>query len=203
VRVIFFDFGGVLLQHMDGIDHRAIEGRFDLPEKTLMRVLYRDSLYAEWQTASCTEAEYVESIRDAAVKHIGDRAPEVLKAIEEADNDLNPQMVELVKSLHGRYTLGIISNTRPGMEERIQQQWPWMLETFDIRIGSGDVRLAKPDPAIFHHALSEAGAEAAHSVFTDDNPDYAEVARNVGMHGFHFTGYDQFAADLRGIGVSW
>jgi HAD superfamily hydrolase (TIGR01509 family) len=168
-----------------------------------MRVLYRDSLYAEWQTASCREEEYVQSIRDAAVKHIGELAPAVLQAIQDAENDLNPLMIDLVKALHGRYTLGIISNTRPGMEERIREQWPWMLDHFDIRIGSGDVKLAKPDPAIFHHALELAGVDPAHSVFTDDNPDYAEVARNVGMYGFHFTGYDQFASDLRGIGVNW
>ena len=39
------------------------------------------------------------------------------------------------------------------------------------------------------------------SVFTDDVKSYAEAASSVGMHGFHFTGYEQFAADLRSIGV--
>lgn len=203
VRAIFFDFGGVLLSHMDGIDHKAIEERFGLPEKTLMRVLYRDSLYNDYQTGACSEQAYVQSIREAAAKHTGDQAAAVLKAIQEADNDLNPLMVDLVKALHGRYTLGIISNTRPGLEDRIVEQWPWMVDCFEIRIGSGDVRLAKPDPAIFEHALSLAGVKAEQSVFTDDNSEYAIVARNLGMHGFHFTGHEQFAQDLRAIGVSW
>ena len=29
VSAVFFDFGGVLLTHMDGIDHKAVEARFD------------------------------------------------------------------------------------------------------------------------------------------------------------------------------
>ena len=38
-------------------------------------------------------------------------------------------------------------------------------------------------------------------VFTDDVSAYAAAARDIGMHGFHFTGYQQFAADLRSIGL--
>jgi putative hydrolase of the HAD superfamily len=203
IRAIFFDFGGVLLQHMDGIDHKAIEARLGLEERTLMRVLYRDSRYLDYQVGACTEAEWIESIRVAAETHTGELAPAVMKAWQDAENDLNPHMIDLVKALHGRYTLGIISNTIPGMEQRLQDKWPWLPGYFDVRIGSGDLSIAKPDPQIFQHAASLAGVEPAHAVFTDDAAAYAEAARGTGMHGFHFTGFDQFAADLRSIGVEW
>ncbi|HEY5638858.1 MAG TPA: HAD-IA family hydrolase, partial [Dehalococcoidia bacterium] len=99
------------------------------------------------------------------------------------------------------YTTGIISNTIPGMEERLRTEMPHLIPIFDVRIGSGDVGVAKPDPAIFQHALEAAGAEPEASVFTDDVSAYAAAAREIGMHGFHFTGYEQFAADLRSLGV--
>ena len=40
------------------------------------------------------------------------------------------------------------------------------------------------------------------SVFTDDNKAFADAARGVGMHGFHFTGYERFESDLRSLGLA-
>ena len=99
------------------------------------------------------------------------------------------------------YKTGIISNTIPGLMDRLQTNVPHLLPLFDVFIGSGDIKLAKPDPAIFYHALSEMGVPAEVATFADDVKSYAEAATAVGMHGFHFTGFDQFVTDLRAIGV--
>jgi epoxide hydrolase-like predicted phosphatase len=203
IRGVFFDFGGVLLQHADGIDHKAIEARLGLEERTLFRCLYRDSRYMDYQVGRCTNEEWIESIRVAAATHVGpERVEELMNAWQNAERLLNPLMISLVERLRaGGYRTGIISNTIPGLEERLQQNAPHLIPLFDVRIGSGDIGLAKPDPAIFHHALREMDVPAEASVFTDDVKSYAEAACAVGMHGFYFTGYDQFAADLRSIGV--
>ncbi len=201
VEAIFFDFGGVLQTHMDGIDHKVIEARLGLPEKTLMRILYRDSRYMEYQVAGCTREEWLDSIWKAANEHAGDKAGAVMQAWQEADHPLNQDVMGLARRLQGRYKLGIISNTIPGMEERIRERFPELIELFDVRIGSGDLGVAKPDPAIFLQATREAGVAPERSVFTDDAHPYAEAAKGLGMHGFHFTGYEQFVADLHSIGV--
>jgi putative hydrolase of the HAD superfamily len=203
IRAVFFDFGGVLLQHADGIDHKAIEARLGLEERTLFRCLYRDSRYMDYQVGRCTNEEWIESIRAAAQAIIGlERVEELMNAWQGAERLLNPLMISLVERLRaGGYRTGIISNTIPGLEERLQQNAPHLIPLFDVRIGSGDIGLAKPDPAIFHHALREMDVAAEASVFADDVRSYAEAARAVGMHGFYFTGYDQFASDLRSIGV--
>lgn len=203
IRAIFFDFGGVLLQHTDGVDHKALEARFGLAERTLMHFLYRESRYMDYQVGACTEQEWRTSIRAAAVDRLGvELASEVLAAYEAAERPLNPDMLALVERLRGAgYRTGIISNTIPGMEQRLQDNLPHLIPMFDVRIGSGDLGVAKPDPAIFEHALREMDVAPEASVFTDDARPYAEAARALGMHGFHFTGYEQFAADLRSIGV--
>ncbi|MEK7247598.1 MAG: HAD-IA family hydrolase, partial [Chloroflexota bacterium] len=81
------------------------------------------------------------------------------------------------------------------------RELPHLIPLFDVRIGSGDIKLAKPDPAIFHHALREMDVSAEAATFADDVKPYAEAASAIGMHGIHFTGYEQFVADLRAIGV--
>ncbi len=203
IKAVFFDFGGVLLQFMDGIDHKALEERLNLEPRTLFNFLYRDSRYRDFQIGACTEAEWRDSIRTAAVASLGeDRAHETLAAYEKSERPLNPDMMALVARLRtAGYLTGIISNTIPGLMDRLKADKPEMLPLFDVFVGSGDIQIAKPDAGIFHHALGEAGVEPEVSVFTDDVKAYAEAASVIGMHGFHFTGYDQFAADLRSIGV--
>lgn len=204
VRALFFDFGGVLLQHMDGIDHKAIESRLGLPEKTLYNCLYRESRYLELHVGACTRDEWVDSVRAAAFKHAGDKAEALMHAWQNAEHPLNPEMLALVRGLRVRgYILGIISNTIPGLEERLRESLPEFIEIFDIRVGSGDLGIAKPDAGIFQHALDAAGVAPEESVFTDDVRKYTEAARALGMHGFHFTGYPQFEQDIRSIGVNW
>jgi len=204
IKAVFFDFGGVLLQHMDGIDHPALEAKLGLPERTVFDCLYRESRYRDFQVGACTNEEWVDSIRTAAAKRMSAGMVETfMQAWQDAERPLNPDMMALVDRLRGGgYLTGIISNTIPGMEQRLQAELPNFIELFDIRIGSGDLGIAKPDPGIFLHALDQAGVDAEASVFTDDVNSYAQAARDVGMHGFHFTGYEQFASDLRSIGVN-
>jgi epoxide hydrolase-like predicted phosphatase len=203
IKAVFFDFGGVMLTHMDGIDHAAVEAQFGLPERTLFDCLYRESTYRDFQIGACTREEWFESIRTAAAKRMdADIVDDFMNAWQTSERLLDEDMVALVGRLQSSgFTTGIISNTIPGMEERLRTEMPHLIPIFDVRIGSGDVGVAKPDPAIFHHALEAAGAEPEASVFTDDVSAYAAAARDIGMHGFHFTGYERFAADLRSIGL--
>lgn len=203
VEAIFFDFGGVLLKHADGIDHKAIEKQFDLPERTVFNVLYRDSRYKDFFVGACTEKEWVDSIRAAAENLVGDKAVPMLRAIQKSESELNPDMIDLMERMHGRYKLGIISNTTPGLEERLEQQFPRLIELTEVRVGSGDLEIAKPDPQIFHHATREMGVALTSSVFTDDTRSYADAATELGMYGIHFTGYEAFVAGLDAIGVEW
>jgi putative hydrolase of the HAD superfamily len=199
IRAIFFDFGGVILKTFDGVDHDAIEAEFGLEAKMLRKCVYRDSRYMDFQIGKCTYGEWSDSIREALLK-IDQRADAIMNAFMDSPRVFNQEMLGLVKRLHGRYTLGIISNTTPGMEERLRERFE-LVDLFDVRVGSGDLGIAKPDAGIFLHATKLAGLPPVQSVFTDDRADFAEASRAVGMQGFFFTGYERFVEDLRSVGV--
>src|SRR6266540_196089 len=199
IRAVFFDFGGVLLQGFDGIDHEAIEAEFGLEAKALRKAVYRESRYMEFQVGKCTLGEWADSIREALMK-IDDRADAIMNAFMDSPRVFNQEMLGLVRRLHGQYTLGIISNTIPGMEERLRERFE-LVDLFDVRVGSGDLGIAKPNAGIFLHATQEAGVSPAQAVFTDDRAEFAEAARALWMHGFPFTGYERFVEDLRSVGV--
>lgn len=108
----------------------------------------------------------------------------------------------------------------PGMRELLQQlkAYPryrifgltnWSMETFplarkkfeilqmiDNYVVSGDVKLVKPDPAIFRLALDRFGIRADETTFIDDNPDNVEAAKRLGMDGIVFTNAASLRAEL-------
>ncbi|WP_445502236.1 HAD family hydrolase [Microvirga sp. G4-2] len=81
-----------------------------------------------------------------------------------------------------------------------KQRFPFLAE-FDGIIVSGDERLLKPDPAIYHLLFDRYALEAADCVFIDDSRANIETARNVGMHAIHYPDEQvDLAAELRRYG---
>src|SRR5256712_12731576 len=149
----------------------------------LRKCVYRDSRYMDFQVGKCTYDEWTHSIREALTPLVGERADEVVNAFLQAPRTFNQEVLSLVKRLHGRYTLGIISNTTPGMEARLRERFD-LTGLFDVRAGSGDLGIAKPEAGIFLHATKLAGVAPEQSVVTDDPADFAGAARSVGVYGF-------------------
>jgi epoxide hydrolase-like predicted phosphatase len=203
IKAVFFDFGGVLLKHADGVDHAALEKIHDLPERTLLKCVYVESRYVEHQVGACTNEEWIESAIAALAERVGrTRAEEIWSAFEQAERPLNEDMLDLVRRLRkGGYKVGILSNTVPGMTARLNERYPEFVAMFDDILGSGDLEMAKPDPAIWQLAVERLNVGLEESVFTDDTRAYAAAATDLGMKGFHFTGYEQFVDDLRSVGV--
>lgn len=84
----------------------------------------------------------------------------------------------------------------PGEVER----WPFLAQ-FDVTVVSGDEKLIKPDPAIYHTLLERAQLAAERAVFIDDSPKNVEGARAVGMHAIHFTSPSDLREALRSFAL--
>jgi 2-haloacid dehalogenase len=68
-------------------------------------------------------------------------------------------------------------------------------------IVSGEVRLLKPDPAIFYLALDRFRLRPAETLFVDDRAINVEAALGVGMRAHLFTGAADLAARLEAEGL--
>lgn len=80
-----------------------------------------------------------------------------------------PQTGPLLERLAERYRLGVIANQPAGTDERLEGYG--LLDYFDVCVSSGDVGIEKPDPAIFHLALEQAGCVPSESVMLGDRLD--------------------------------
>ncbi len=77
----------------------------------------------------------------------------------------------------------------------IEREFDW-LSRFDVLVWSYQVRVAKPDPAIYRHVLKELGTLPEEALFIDDKQANIEAARALGMKGLLFTTVAQLRADL-------
>lgn len=66
---------------------------------------------------------------------------------------------------------------------------------------SGEVGLAKPDPAIFRLTIDRFELDPARTVFVDDSPRNVDAARSVGLHAVHFTSADALRLELVRLGL--
>ncbi len=77
-----------------------------------------------------------------------------------------------------------------------------MFDQFDDIVLSGEVGIAKPDPAVYRLVCDRNEMEPSEAVFLDDSPTNVAGAHAVGMPAFSFTGAEQARADLRSVGLA-
>src|SRR5664280_2354786 len=75
------------------------------------------------------------------------------------------------------------------------------LDGFDGLLISGEVGLAKPDPAIFRLFLDRFGLEAGSTLFIDDSPANVAAARALGIWSIGFVSPAQLERDLAQFGL--
>jgi len=95
-------------------------------------------------------------------------------------------VTETVLELHGRgIEMGIITNNVKEFSESENGGWRTLvpMEVMSVVVDSSAVGMRKPDPAIYHHALSELRVDARSAVFLDDMPANVDAAKAIGMHG--------------------
>ena len=77
----------------------------------------------------------------------------------------------MLMALRPHYKLGLITNG-PSAIQRAKIERFGLAEYLDVLIVSGEVGVAKPDPAIFRLALEQLGVEPTEALFVGDAPEY-------------------------------
>jgi putative hydrolase of the HAD superfamily len=95
---------------------------------------------------------------------------------------LDNGVLEVLKRLHKKYKLGIVSNFAiPECGWRLLQNYG-LKAYFDVVVISGEVNRRKPSPEIFQRALKGLGVNASKTVFVGDTLDMdVKGPKDVGM----------------------
>jgi putative hydrolase of the HAD superfamily len=73
----------------------------------------------------------------------------------------------------------------------------WKIDgIFDHIFISAELRLSKPDPAIFQAVIDELKQDPSELIFVDDFMENILAARDAGINAIHFQNPDQILAEL-------
>lgn len=113
-----------------------------------------------------------------------------------------PGMHDLVGDLDSAgVPLFAITNFSHEFWPPFRAEWTGLFDRFREIVVSGDEKLVKPDPAIYHLALDRFGLQPHEAVFIDDNEANVLAARALGIHAIHFTDVASTRSELADLGL--
>lgn len=198
IKTIIFDLGGVLLQwhplalyqkHFPHLSEQEIRDFFD------------EVNFAAWNLEQDRGRPYDEGVTDLSTRFPHRAA--LIRAYHEHWPDciggaINGT-VQVLEHLH-KNGFKIIGLTNFSSEKLalIRPQFSFF-RYFDDVIVSGEVKLVKPDPAIYRLTLERIGCQAQECIFIDDSLPNVEAARRLGFHAIHFQSPAQLQQELERI----
>jgi putative hydrolase of the HAD superfamily len=115
---------------------------------------------------------------------------------------VNPVMVDWLAALQAaKFHTALLSNMAEDMMAKMRRDFHWV-KMFDHVVFSFDLRLAKPEAAIYERCLALLGAKPEETIFVDDREPNVRAARALGIHAIQFRSVAQLRQDLHKLGFS-
>jgi len=112
---------------------------------------------------------------------------------------INVEMTEWARELRGvGVTTALLSNMQHDMAAHLRRNFEW-LDHFEHQILSCELRLIKPDRAIFEHTIQRVGVRPEEALLVDDREANVEAARATGLRAIQFQSVGQLREELRGM----
>jgi len=197
VRVVLFDFGGVIAE--EGFYHglHAIAEESGLDPETFFRTAEDLIHRIGYVTGNATEAEYWAAVREKtgitrSDVHLRER---ILSRFV-----VRPEMLDHVDRLRaaGRI-VGILSDQTDWLDE-LNRRSPFYRH-FDHIYNSFTLHKSKRDATVFADVCRDLAVAPGEALFVDDNIHNVTRAESVGLLTIHFVDIGQFAHVLKGFGL--
>jgi epoxide hydrolase-like predicted phosphatase len=205
---VLFDFGGVFIDSPFAATERAAATMGVSPE-ALTAVVFgsyeRDDDHP-WHRLERGEIPFEQARAEigviAAEEGLGEVDPlAVLAELGAASRNPREFMVEVVRDAR---TLGLRTSVVTNNVAEFGNFWRTVLpldELFDDVVDSSEVKMRKPNPAIFHLACERLGVEPSRALFVDDHPGNVAGAERAGLSavccGFGRDEAEAAAAEIR------
>ena len=193
IRAVIFDFGLVISAPRPAALFHDYEAELGIARGTINRIMFESPAWREALVGRLT----MEAFWHAVGPELGLASRSEVDAFRRryySDEAVNPAVLGLIRRLHGRCRLAVLSNHPPGLDQWLRD---WQIrDLFDVLYCSGDEGRMKPDPAVYQTTLARLGVRPPEAVFIDDTTGHVEAARALGIHGIVFADARQLQDDL-------
>jgi len=112
----------------------------------------------------------------------------------------NQSLVDFAQQARKDYKIALLSNIGGDMMDGFFSKEE-LASLFDVVVLSGNVKMAKPDRAIFEYTLNKLGVAPDETIFIDDSTNHTEGAKKLEIQSIQFSSNKQLKADLATLGV--
>jgi putative hydrolase of the HAD superfamily len=200
VKAVLFDYGLVLSGPPDPAAWMRMRTLTGLSEDLLHRE-YWAHRHAYDRGDLNAKAYWNKVATGAGIALTPDQLNGLIAADTELWGTLNPPMLEWVNCLQlAGVPTGILSNMPDAMEIGLRARHRW-IESFNHHTWSHSLNLAKPELAIYRHAVEGLKTPPANILFVDDKIENIEAALSIGMQAIQYTTHDDFEQEMRTRGL--
>jgi epoxide hydrolase-like predicted phosphatase len=185
LRAVIFDLGGVLVRTEYQAPRQTLAERFGMDYEDIDNLVFGGGPNGTAAQATVGKISADEHWQAVARKlKIRDDEIEAVRTQFFAGDVIDWNLIDLLRSLRGRYKTGLISNAWSDLRAFILKQK--FDDAFDKMIISAEVGAAKPSAKIYKIALEQLGVSPNEAVFVDDFYENIQACEKIGMQGIHF-----------------
>lgn len=200
LKGVIFDYGMVLTDQPDAEAHDAMV-RITGLEPAQFETLYWADRHAYDEGKLSGVAFWEKFGHDSGLRLSADNLAELNRLDARMWTTQNPVMVAWQQQLKARgLRTGILSNMGDSVLESILREFSW-IGNFDVLVWSFQLKMAKPDPAIYRHTLERLGTRPEETLFIDDRRVNVETARALGLMAIEFTTAERLRQELMAAGM--
>lgn len=189
IKNIIFDFGGVILP----VDPMAFAaGLIELGCTNVLGLHERfmaEHVYSRFEKGEMSPGEFRMMLRTGLSNHVSDE--QLDRAWNLILGEIPPHRIRFLESLKPIYRTFLLSNTNKIHYDRYQAQfretyrYPSLNNLFEKAYYSFQLKLYKPDPAIFEFVIKDSGLKPEETLFVDDYASNIKAAKKLGLRTIH------------------
>jgi glucose-1-phosphatase len=193
IRAVIFDFGGVLVRMVDDRPRQELANRLGVSLSRIDDLVFFSQSAQKASLGEISVGRHWEAVRVALGLQAEDMAA-FLKQYWSAD-DVNWMLLDFIRGLREKYKIGMLSNAWDDLRQTLHERWD-IDGLFDELIISAEVKMAKPDPRIFHLAVERLMVQPAEAVFIDDILENVQAARKEGLQAIQYSDYQKTVDEI-------
>ncbi|HCR70946.1 MAG TPA: 2-haloalkanoic acid dehalogenase [Anaerolineae bacterium] len=199
IHAAIFDFGNVLVKW----DARNLYKRF-FPDLQSVDSFLNQIHFLDWNAKQDAGRSFSEGVAELLKQfpHYADLIQAYDTNWQESLVETFDETVKIARQLkQDGLLLYILTNSSAEKFPIAKQKYPFLEELFNDCIVSGEVKLLKPDPAIYHLTLKRINLKAEECIFIDDSLPNIESACTLGFHAIHYQSPTQLKEEIEKLSI--
>ncbi|MGB8214740.1 MAG: HAD family phosphatase [Anaerolineales bacterium] len=199
ISSIIFDFGGVLVNW----DPHKLFNKYFANDTQAIDAFLAEINFSDWNLSQDKGYPFALAVTDLSTKF--PQYARIIRAYdeewEESITGIIPETAEILFRLKAvGYRLYGLTNWSAEKFTLVRHKYK-VFDLFEDIVVSGEVKLVKPDPAIFHLLLQKINRQPQECLLVDDSQKNVETAQMMGFVTHHFTNPARLVLKLQQMAI--